>query len=55
MIEITKVPFMKARNSLVVWCTEKKKTGDGENVFCTALAKSFLLTRKVVHGRPSIK
>ena len=36
MIEITKeciVAFMKARNPLTVWCREKKKTKNGENVF----------------------
>ena len=41
-MEITKaciVAFMKARNSWVVWCREKKKkTEDGEN----ALATKFL-------------
>ena len=44
MIEITKAciaAFMKARNSLVVWSREKKKTEDGENVFFKALAKNF--------------
>ena len=47
MIEITKacvVAFIKARNSLVVWCREKKETVDGENVFFKAVAKIFLLT-----------
>ena len=49
MIEITKaciVVFMKTRNSLVVWCREKKqkKTEDGENGFFKALAQVFLLT-----------
>ena len=46
MIEITKaciIAFMKARNSLVVRCREKKKTEGGENVFFKALAKIFLL------------
>ena len=39
--------FMKARDSLVVWCRKKKqKTGDGENVFFKGLAKFFLLTSK---------
>ena len=36
MIGITKVRlvvFMKARNSLVVWCREKKKTEDNEMFF----------------------
>ena len=37
---------MKAINSLVVWCREKKKTEDGENVFFKALAKNLLLTSK---------
>ena len=58
MIEITKaciIAFMKARNSLVVRCREKKKTEDGENVFFKALAKISLLTSKVVYGWPSIK
>ena len=46
VIEITKaciVAFIKARNSLVVWCREKKETVDGENVFFKAVAKVFLL------------
>ena len=46
-IEITKAciaAFMKAINSLVVWCREKKKTEDAENVFFKALAKNVLLT-----------
>ena len=58
MIEITKaciVAFMKARNSLVVWCREKKKTEDGENVFLMLLLKIFCLHQKVVYGWPSIK
>ena len=45
VIKITKAciaPFMKARNSLVLWCGERKKTEDSENVFFKALAKSFL-------------
>ena len=34
--------FMKARNSLVVWCRgKKKKAEDVENVFFKALAKNF--------------
>ena len=44
MIKTTKawiVAFMKARNSLVVWCREKKKAEDGENVFFKALANFF--------------
>ena len=39
MIEITKtciVAFIKEKNSLLVWCREKKKTGYGENVFSKA-------------------
>ena len=35
---------MKARNSLVVSCKEKKKTEDCEIVFFNAIAKYFLLT-----------
>ena len=49
MIEITKaciLAFMKARNSLVVRCREKKKTEDGENVFFKALAKIFFVNIK---------
>ena len=52
---------MKARNSLVIQCGEKK-TEDGENVFFKALFYRFWLTSascswfsKVVYGRPSIK
>ena len=42
MIEITNaVAFMKARNYLVAWCREKKKTEDGENVFLEGLAKKI--------------
>ena len=65
MIEIGKastVTFMKARNSLVVRCRERKKTEHGENVFFNALSSRFWLTskscswfNKVVHGQPSIK
>ena len=66
MIEITKartVAFMKSRNSLDVWCREKKKkTEHGESLFFKAPANRFWLTsknrswfNKVVHGRPSIK
>ena len=47
MIGITKaciVAFMKAKNSMVFWCREKKKADDGENVFFKALAENFLLT-----------
>ena len=49
LIEITKAciaAFMKARNSLVVWSREKKKTEDGENVFFKALAKIFFVNTK---------
>ena len=50
MIEVTKAciaAFMKARNSLVVWCREKKnKREDGKNVSFKALAKNFVLTSK---------
>ena len=50
MIEITKTctgAFMKARNSLVVWCRERErerereKKEDGENVFFKVLAKNL--------------
>ena len=47
MTEITTariVAFMKARNFLVVWCRERKKTEDSENFFFKALAEKFLLT-----------
>ena len=38
---------MKARNSFVVCCRDKKKkTDNGENVFFKALAKIFLLISK---------
>ena len=49
MIEITKAcrgAFMKARNSLILQCREKKKNRDGENVFFKALANRFCLTSK---------
>ena len=49
VIKITKacvVVFMKARNSLVVRCREKKKTKDGENLFFKTRAKHFVLTSK---------
>ena len=50
VIEITKsciFAFMKARNSFVVCCRDKKKkTDNGENVFFKALAKIFLLISK---------
>ena len=70
MIEIKKTcttAFMKARNSLVVQCREKKvnwkkKTEDGKKLFFKALANRFWLTsksyswfNKVVHARLSIK
>ena len=38
--------FMKARNSLVVSCREKKKTEDNENVFFKAPAKTFFVNIK---------
>ena len=40
---------MKARNSLVVWCGEKRfnwKKEDGKNLFLKALANIFWLTCK---------
>ena len=37
---------MKARNSSVVSCRERKKTEDGKNVFFKAFAKNSLLTLK---------
>ena len=65
MIEITMartVAFMKSRNSLGVWCRERKKTEDGGNLFSKAFTNRFWLTlkncswfNKVVHGRPSIR
>ena len=70
VIEITKactVAFIKATNSLVVWCREKhanweKETEDGENLFFKAIGNKFWLISKiyswfneVVHGKPSIK
>ena len=57
MIEITKaciVAFMKARNSLVVSCKERKKTVEGENVL-KLLLKFFCDHGKAVQGRPSTK
>ena len=44
---------MKARNSVVVWCREKKKkTEDGENVFFKAFAKHlFANIKKLVYSR----
>ena len=55
MIEITKartVAFMKARNSLVVRCREKRvnweeKTENGDNNFFKVLANRFRLTSKL--------
>ena len=44
VIEITKAriaAFLKARNSLVVVCRERKKTEDGENVLFKLLLKFF--------------
>ena len=69
-IEITNactVAFMKARDSLVFLCREKrvnwkKKTETGENLFFKALANRFWLTSKscswfskVVHGHQFVK
>ena len=45
--------FVKTRNSFVVWCRERKKAEDSENVFFKALAKSFLLTWRC-HSWPTI-
>ena len=59
MIEITKAcvaTFMKARNSLAVWCREKKKSEDSENVFFLKLLLNFFCQHgDVIHGRPSTK
>ena len=70
MIEIKTVcaiASIKARNSLVVQCRErkvnwKKKREGGKNLFFKALANTFWLTTKsyswfneVAHGWPSIK
>ena len=58
MIEITKAcvaAFMKARNSLAVWCRERKKTEDSENVFLKLLLKIFCEHGNAVHGRTSTK
>ena len=41
------VAFMKSGNSLVVWCIEKKKTEDSENVFFKALAEFFFNMEKL--------
>ena len=50
MTQITKtsrVAFMKARSSLVVWWRGKKKTEDGENVlFFKALNNFFFINMK---------
>ena len=49
VIEITKAcvaASIKARNSLVVCCRERKKTEDSVNVFFKALTKNSLLTWK---------
>ena len=68
MIEITKactLAFMKARNSFVVRCREKranwkKKTRYDESLFFKAIDNRFWLTsksyswfNKVFHGQPS--
>ena len=69
VIEIAKactVTFVKARNSLVVRCREKRvsweKTENAETLFFKDFAnrfwsksKSCLCFNKVVHCRPSIK
>ena len=44
--------FMKIRHFLVVWCRERKKAEDSENVFIKAPAKTFLLTRRC-HAWPT--
>ena len=47
VIEITKAStaaFMKARNSLIVWCKERKKQKIVKKYFVEALGKTFLLT-----------
>ena len=49
MIEITKaciVAFMKARNSLVVSCIEKKKKKIVKMYYFKALARNFFITWK---------
>ena len=52
MAKTSTVAFMKARNSLVVRCREKRnnmdKTEDGENIFLKALANRFRLTSKII-------
>ena len=42
--------FMKARNSLVIWCRERKKQKIVKMFFFKALAKNFLLTWKCCSG-----
>ena len=58
MIEKAKVcivAFMKARNSLVVWCREKQKNRRWWKYFLKLLLKIFCEHEKVVPGRPHIK
>ena len=49
---ISTVPFMKARNSLVIHCRENRanweKTKEGENILFKALANIFRLTAKLI-------
>ena len=48
-MEITKaciVAFIKAKNSLVVWCIDGRKQKIVEMYFLKALAKNFFLTWK---------
>ena len=50
IIEVCTVAFMKARNSLVVWCREKrtiekkhwKKTENGKNIYFKVLANRLV-------------
>ena len=54
MIEITKaciVAFMKAKNSLVVWCKEKKENRRWWKLWLKICCEH----QKVAYGRPSIK
>ena len=51
VIEIMKAclaVFMKARNSLVVWCRVRKSTEDSENGFFKALAKKFFVNMEML-------
>ena len=47
--------FMKARNSLVVWCSEKQKQKMVKIYFLKLLLKMFGYNQKGVYGRPSRK